>query len=87
MINAVTRFVRKVRFKIFYLLFGLSVGSGGLILAQTCPGVGQCANCGRCLAMLPLLAIYIYILAKKKGAKILLGGKGVGWIPRRLGHD
>ena len=75
MINAVAQFVHKVRFKIFYLLFGLAVGSGGVVLAQTCPGVGQCANCGHCLAMLPLLAILI--LAGKKRGKILSRGKGV----------
>ena len=85
MISAVTQFLHKVRFKIFYLLFGLSVGSGGLILAQTCPGLGQCASCSRCLPMLPLLAIYI--LAKKNRGKIVSSGKGVWWIPRRLGHD
>lgn len=85
MISAVTQFLHKVRFKIFYLLFGLSVGSGGLILAQTCPGLGQCASCSRCLTMLPLLAVFI--LAGKKRAKILSREKGVSGIPRRLGQD
>lgn len=75
MINAIMRFVYKVHFKIFSLLLGLSIGAGGLILAQICPRLGQCANCAACLAGLPLLAILI-LAGKKRGKILSLKGRG-----------
>lgn len=69
MIGKLAESVQRVRYRGISLLLGLSISSGGLIVAGTCPGVGQCGNCGACVAGLPLLALAAVALVKRVGLK------------------
>ncbi len=57
----------RLRGQLFHLVFGLSIGSGALLMAGACPTFGQCAACGACLSGLPLLAVPLLARRLKAG--------------------
>jgi hypothetical protein len=70
LVRALVSAAHRLRMEAFYLLFGLSIGSGGLVLSQVCPSTGQCGSCGACLAGLPLLALVAYAIRKRRSVQL-----------------
>jgi hypothetical protein len=69
MIDEILDFERRSRRKILWTVGGATVGTGALLLSQSCPG-GQCAACGgACASRLPLLAIPLVL----QGAALVVG--------------
>ena len=69
MIDTILEFERQARPKVLWTVGGATLGTGALLLSQSCPG-GQCAACGgACASRLPLLAIPLVL----QGAALVVG--------------
>jgi len=78
MLKIAQELAHQLRLKIGYVILGLAVGSGALIMGQGCIATGQCATCRACVSRLPILALPI--LAQVSAVLI---GKGRNHLRRR----
>ena len=78
MLKIVGEWAHQFRLKIDYVVLGLAVGSGALIMGQGCITTGQCATCRACVSRLPILAFPL--LAQ---ASVVLIGKARNHLRRR----